>query len=181
MVDISSVGDSVELLDTSVTLRLNPDGWLSGKVRIRGSKLTAPTTLTATSGKLAADGTVTVNEPSGFAGQDLKIRLLDDEQGSMRGVVDDNDGQRELRIFGKHHGVRRYLGKVYADGSYERDGQPDARAVLAETVASIITDYVLNKEAVRNPTFYDDVAKVLQKRLVINHRYLKIAVEVLND
>ena len=76
--------------------------------------------------------------------------------------------------------MRRYLGKVYPDGSYERDGQPDARAVLAEAVASIITDYVLNKEATKNPTFYDDVAKVLQNRLMIHHRYLKLAIEVLN-
>lgn len=180
VVNISSAGDSVELTDTQVSLRLNKEGWLAGKVKIRGSKLTAPTTLTATAGHLTAQGTVTVIEQTGFAGHDLVIRLVDDEQGTMRGLVDDNDGQRELRIFGKHHGVRRYLGKVYPDGSYERDGHPDARAVLAEAVASIITDYVLNKEATKNPTFYDDVAKVLQNRLMIHHRYLKLAIEVLN-
>lgn len=179
-VNVVADDSAVSVLTSEVILRLNAEGWLSGSARIRGEKSGPSTVLRASDGTHNAVGHVRVVKPSGNSGLDFKIQIVDAEQGPNRGMLTDFDGERILKVWGRHHGVRRYLGQIFPDGSYEHDGEKDARAVLAETVATVITDFVLTKEVLRDPTQYTDVDKVIQKRLGINHKYLRIAVEVLN-
>ena len=63
------------------------------------------------------------------------------------------------------------------DGSYANEKEPDARAALAETIASVAADYVLRREVLGDPSMYRDVDMVIQKRITLTNRYLKMLIE----
>lgn len=179
-VKVSLDGDTVELIDTTTMLRLITKGWLTAKVRVKGLKTGDAQKIIVSDGTLEALGTVKTSLPSPMAGLNFELKIEPVENGPYRGQVKETDTGRVMHIWAKHPALAKYLGKLNADDSYQGESRPEARGALAETIASVAADFVLQHEVRSDPSMYQDADKVLQKRTTLVHRYLKMLVEAVN-
>ena len=170
-------GDCVSLIENEVSLSLNAKGWLTGKVRVKGVKTGGPVKITATSGTKVAKGTIKSTLPSPLAGLNFELRLEPLDEGPNRGRIIEVENGRQMLVWTKNSAVSAYLGKLNEDGTYANEHEPDTKAALAETIASIAADYVLRREVLSDPSMYRDVDMVIQKRTSLVHRYLKMLIE----
>lgn len=174
---LSIVGDGVELLDTSVTLKLCPLGWLVGRVRVRGLNVSTPAILTAKTTTHQADGRIRATLPSALTGLSFDIQVVPLDQGATRGVIEISDSGLVLKVFAKHPGLLPYFGTVRPDGSFPGEQTPEARAALAEVAASVIADYMCRRDRERDPSAYADLDMVQSQRANFVSRYLRRLVE----
>ena len=170
-------GDCVSLLENETTLSLNNKGWLAGKVRVKGVKTGGPVKIVAVSGIEVANGTIKSTLPSPLAGLNFELKLEPLDEGPNRGRIIELENGRQMLVWTKNPAVSSYLGKLNEDGTYANEHAPDAKAALAETIASIAADYVLRREVLNDPNMYRDVDMVIQKRTSLVHRYLKMLIE----
>jgi hypothetical protein len=73
----------------------------------------------------------------------LHIRFVDEDQGSSRAVVVVEDGQRVMKIMGRHPAMQRYLGPAPEFPHQERSL---TQAILAEILAGEATRMVMEKK-----------------------------------
>lgn len=170
-------GDCVSILENRVVLGVNAKGWLSGKVRVKGLKTGGPVKLTATAGSKVAKGTIKSTLPSPLSGLNFELKLEPRDEGPNRGRIVEIENGRQMLVWTKNPAIAGYLGKLNEDGSYANEKEPDARAALAETIASVAADYVLRREVLSDPSMYRDVDMVIQKRITLTNRYLKMLIE----
>jgi hypothetical protein len=72
-----------------------------------------------------------------------------------------------------------HLGRLRTDGTYANERQAAARAVLAEAISAVVSDFVLRIDVDREPSLYSDVDMILQRRNSLFHRYIQLLVKVL--
>ena len=171
-------GECVDLIDRTATLQLTTKGWLAGKIRINGLKVSSSNKINATANGISAVGKITVSNPMPQSGFNFDVKLEPQDHGPNRGQVKNTDSGRVMYVWTKNRSLAPYLGVLNEDGSYEREHEPAARAALNEAIASVAADFVLRKEVLSEPTMYKDVDNVIQKRTLLAHRYLKILVEL---
>lgn len=169
-------GACVSLIENKVMLSLNAKGWLTGRVRVKGAKTGSQVNITATSGTKVAKGTIKSTLPSPFAGPNFELKLEPLDEGPNRGRIIEVENGRQMLVWTKHPAISTYLGNLNEDGAYTNEHEPDTKAALAETIASIAADYVLRREVLSDPSMYRDVDMVIQKRTSLVHRYLKMLV-----
>ena len=171
-------GECVDLIDRTATLQLTTKGWLAGKIRIKGLKVSSSNKINATANGISAAGKIAVSNPMPQSGFNFDVKLEPQDHGPNRGQVKNTDNGRVMYIWTKNLSIAPYLGVLNEDGSYEHEHEPAARAALNEAIASVAADFVLRKEVLSEPTMYKDVDNVIQKRTLLAHRYLKIFVEL---
>jgi hypothetical protein len=133
--------------------------------------------LTANSSTDKAEGKIRTTLPNALTGMSFEILLVPLEQGSTRGVIESTDTGMVLKVFARHTGLASYLGQAKADNSYSGEQTPEARAALAETVASVIADYMCRRDRERDPSAYADLDMVQSQRAHFVSRYLRRLVE----
>lgn len=177
-VTVDAENACVNVLDKQVTLRLKPAGWLVGKCRIRGEAVGSSTRIRAESGAARADGRITVKKPERELGSTFRFELVDVSEGPTRGRVVVDDEGYVIQVFGRHSGIAPYLGPL--DGDAYRDGEsPTARAVLAECIASVASDYIVRRDSERDPSAYGDIDMVMQQRSRFIAKYLPCLMQAL--
>lgn len=169
---VSLKGDGCELLDDGLTITQSRDGWLEGSCRVKGAMAGETCTITATAAKQEAIGTLRVNRPGGIGGLGTEIEIIDETGGSERGHLEPTDTGYLITIFGRHSGLNDLLGRRKANGSFQHEQEPHVRIALAETIASVIADWLLAHEASRYPHDFRDVDAVVVHRNKSVERYL---------
>lgn len=156
-----------------VPLRLDEKlGWYVGRVPIEGRHVGTSTKLIATFGGQQAECTVRVVDPSDPTALGIDIQVVDEHSLSARAVVEDGPDGLLIRVLGRHPGVVKLLGR-YVDGSgFERENEPEARAVLAEIIAGELAEWLLVREAERYPERFRDAASALAQRRSRLRKYL---------
>jgi len=158
---------------------LTSKGWLEGKVRVRGVKLGPRCKITARALGQLALGAITTTLPSPISGFNFDIRLVDRAEGSTRGVVTTEETGRVLLLFARHPALAEFLGKLRTDGTYVNERQAAARAVLGESIAAVVSDFVLRIDIEKEPSLYSDVDMILQRRNSLFLRYIPLLVRAL--
>lgn len=176
---IEMVGETTELLQNVGVLELTSKGWLEGKVRVRGVKLGQRCKITARALGQLALGAITTTLPSPISGFNFDIRLVDRAEGSTRGVVTTEETGRVLLLFARHPALAEFLGKLRTDGTYVNERQAAARAVLGESIAAVVSDFVLRIDIEKEPSLYSDVDMILQRRNTLFLRYIPLLVRAL--
>jgi hypothetical protein len=106
----------------------------------------------------------------------LHIRFADEEAGSSRAVVVTEEGQRVMKIMGRHAAMRRYLGPAPDFPHMER---PLTQAILAEILAGEATRMVMERkypmggaEELDGAAMYAEHMRYMKKYLARCHRML---------
>lgn len=106
----------------------------------------------------------------------LHIRFADEEAGNSRAVVVTEDGQRTLKIMGRHPAMQRYLGPA---PDFPRQEEPLTQAILAEILAGEATRMVMERkypiggtEELDGAGMYAEHLRYMKKYLTRCHRAL---------
>jgi len=173
-------GDAVTVLSPEVVLQLTPQGWLVGRCKIRGNAVDGDRPIRATAEGRKADGRIRVTLPSREIGPSFTFTLEDVAEGASRGRVEVSPTGYVVKVFARHTGLARYLGPL-ADGAFRDESSPVARAVLAECIASIVADFVARRDSQRDPTAYDDIDMIIERRSHFVARYLPCLITTLTS
>jgi hypothetical protein len=176
VVTLQLEGSGCELLDSTARLSLNRDGYLEGKVRIKGINTDMPLLITAFGAGQSAIATVRVVEPRGLNVGDLEIKLKDDFQGNSRGSLFETDEGRELQVYCGHPGIKQLLGRRVEvtddEVKFENESSPTFRAALAELMTSVVVDFILADAESKQPGNFSDVGMVISERNRLVTKYL---------
>ncbi len=165
-------GDACELLDKRVTLEQTDDGWLEGICRIKGLLADQSCTITAKGARKEAAGKIQVTRPGGIGGLGTEIEILDETSGSERGHIETTDTGYLIKVFGRHSGLSDLLGSKKQNGSFQHEHERYTRIAICETIASIIADWLLAREAAHYPHDFRDVDAMFVHRNQNVARYL---------
>ena len=165
-------GEGCDLLDQDVTLSQTKEGWLEGTCKVKGTTAGTTCTITATSGKNEAVGTLRASRPQSIGGLGTEIEIVDETGGSERGHLEETDTGYLITVFGRHLGLSELLGRRKANGSFQNEHEPHVRIALAETIASVIADWLLAHEASRYPHDFRDTDAMVVHRNKSVERYL---------
>jgi len=166
-------GEACRLEDDTITLKQIDNGWLEGSCKITGITAGQSATITARSEKNDAVGTIKVTVPGGIGGLGTEIVILDIARRDARGRVQVTDTGHLIEVYGQHAGLITLLGNKKANGSFQREQEPDTRIALCEAITSLIADWLLNKEATKYPQEFRDVDSMVAHRNKSTARYLR--------
>lgn len=99
----------------------------------------------------------------------LHIRFADEEAGNSRAVVVTENGQRVMKVMGRHPAMRRYLGPAPEFPFQER---PLTQAILAEILAGEATRMVMEKKYPLGKSDELDAAAMYAEHLRYMKKYL---------
>jgi hypothetical protein len=149
-----------------------------GSVSVEPRVLGTTATLTATLGQAVAACEVSVRERDG-GGPSLQIKIVDEEQGRYRAYVELANDATVIKVFGSHPAIKRYLGP---GPDFPKQDSSEARAVIAEIVASEAARLVMNRKyrvagELDGPAFYAEHHYYLDKYLTRCHKLMLSDVE----
>lgn len=144
------------------------------EVVVEARTLSARATLTAKLGDIAATCAVVVTKEE--EGPTLSIRIVDEEAGNYRAVVEQSGGQNTIKVMGRHPIMKRYRGPA---PSFPGDDLPATQLVVAEIVADQVARMILEKkfpsslnEQLDAARFYVEHYRYVSKYLTRCHRTL---------
>lgn len=170
--------NAVAVLTPDVVLQVSPQGWLTGRCRLRGDAVASDQRITAQSGDRRAEGRISVTLPAREIGPAFTVEIQDVTEGSFRGRVQVTPSGYVVKVFARHTGLARYLGPL-ENGNFRDESSPVARAVLAECIASVVADYVARRDSQRDPSAYDDIDMIIERRSHFVSRYLPCLIATL--
>jgi hypothetical protein len=171
-------GDAVAVLTPDVVLQLSPQGWLTGRCRVRGQAIASDQRISALSELRHADGRISVTLPARDLGPSFEVQIQDVSEGASRGRVQVTPTGYVVKVFARHTGLARYLGPL-ENGNFRDESSPVTRAVLAECIASVVADYVARRDSQRDPAAYDDIDMIMERRSHFVARYLPCLIATL--
>ncbi len=145
------------------------------EVTVEARTLSSQATLTATLGKLTATCKVVVTKKE--EGPSLDIRMINQEAGNSRALVEQEGSLTVINIMGFHPIMKRYRGPA---PSYPGNDLPTTKLLIAEIVADQAARMILNKkfhpsisnEQIDADRFYSEHYRYLTKYLSRCHRAL---------
>jgi hypothetical protein len=112
----------------------------------------------------------------------LHIRFADEEAGNNRAMVVTEDGQRVMKVMGRHPAMRRYLGPA---PEFPYQDRPLTQAILAEILAGEATRMVMEKkyplgkaDDLDAAAMYAEHMRYMKKYLARCHRQLVAESEI---
>lgn len=176
---IEADGLEVEVVEPSLNLEVSENGWLEARVSIIGRKLDSNVKITASAGGQSTTTNVRTTLPSSGSEWNLHIDLHDSSGSTYRGELKQSEDGFRITIFAKHPSLVRLLGRKLDSGRWEHEHLPASRTGLAEAVTSVLVDWLLKEDAVRNPESFVDAVGVLSDRNKLVFRYLPVAIAAL--
>jgi len=173
---VVSSSEGVVVRGSQVLLTLDEDlEQYTGQVTVEARTLSSQATITATLGEIAASTAVLVTKEE--EGPSLTIRIVDEEAGSYRALVEHEANQTVIKVMGQHPVMKRYRGPA---PHFPGDDLPTTQLVVAEIVADQIARMILEKkfpslasgEHLDATRFYVEHYKYLSKYLTRCHRSL---------
>ena len=144
------------------------------EIVVEARTLSARAKLTAKLGDIAATCAVVVTKEE--EGPTLSIRIVDEEAGNYRAVVEQSGAQTTIKVMGRHPIMKRYRG---AAPSFPGDDLPATQLVVAEIVADQVARMILEKkfpsslnEQLDAARFYVEHYRYVSKYLTRCHRTL---------
>lgn len=174
---VSLDGETVELLEEAVLMRLTTKGWLIGRARVKGLGIGNQAKITASATGVIANGTLRTSLPSTNTGMNYEVKIVAESEGSTRGRVETTDTKRVILIFAEHVALVNYIGGLKRDGSFSGEHEANTRAVLAECVASVLSEFVVRENAENDPVNYGDIDMMIQQRTKYVTKYLEVLVD----
>jgi hypothetical protein len=180
-VAVTCDSSDIEISTPRLVLDVVGDAWLEARVVVIGRRLDAKAELVASSNQGKAKTMIIVTEPRARLGTNLQISIHDSSAGNLRGRLTQTGDGLNILIFGQHPALRPILGKKLADESFESEKDPAARVMIAESVTTVIVEWLITKDANKNPRSYSDASAVLAERNKLITRYLPVARDVLQS
>jgi hypothetical protein len=145
------------------------------EVTVEARTLSSQATLTATLGKLTATCKVVVTKKE--EGPSLDIRVINQEAGNSRALVEQEGSLTVINIMGFHPIMKRYRGPA---PTYPGNDLPTTKLLIAEIVADQAARMILNKkfhpsisnEQIDADRFYSEHYRYLTKYLSRCHKAL---------
>jgi len=176
---IEAESDDVEIVDSLINLEVSEHGWLEARVNIVGRRLDSNVKVIALAGGQSTTTTVKTTLPSSGGDWNLHIDLHDSSGNTYRGELKQAEDGFRVIIFARHPSLSRLLGKKTESGRWEHEHLPASRNGLAEAVTSVLVDWLLKEDAIRNPESFVDALGVLSDRNKLVFRYLPVAIAAL--
>jgi hypothetical protein len=184
LADIASHGTDVSISssDAGVVVRKSHAKFLLdeeleqyvAEVVVEARTLSARATLTAKLGDIAATCAVVVTKEE--EGPTLSIRIVDEEAGNYRAVVEQSGAQTTIKVMGCHPIMKRYRGPA---PQFPGNDLPATQLVVAEIVADQVARMILEKkfpsslnEQLDAARFYVEHYRYVSKYLTRCHRTL---------
>jgi CBS domain-containing protein len=177
-VRVDAEGDAVVVITPDVVLQLSAQGWLTGRCRVRSQSIASVQRISAISELRRADGRISVTLPARELGPSFDVQIQDISEGTSRGRVSVTPAGYVVKVFARHAGLARYLGPL-ENGNFRDESSPVGRAVLAECIASVVADYVARRDSQRDPSAYDDIDMIMERRSHFVSRYLPCLIATL--
>jgi hypothetical protein len=158
--------------ESSVTLTAHPSGrWASSVVRYRAEAQSGAAIVTASTGDGAVDCHVDIKESREPSGPDFAFELRAFKNPDRRATLILEAGRLKVEVFGLHQAFNGVFGAYRdAEEKFEREDQPDARAVLAEVIGSELAGYLVEREYARFPERLNDATRVLRRQAELQLR-----------
>jgi hypothetical protein len=154
-IEISHTGTPIASCPASVNLSARADGhWAEAIVHVKTGLNTGKTYVSASSAKSAHEAKAQLNIEESKTGQGLKIdfELVGDRDPFVRYEVDQNGGAYICRVYGQHQGYAGIFGTYDTDAAkFKHEDSPQARAVLAQVIASAFAEFLVDREYTKNP------------------------------
>lgn len=169
----------------SVTLAPEPGGrWVTSVIGFTADASPGSAVVTAWIGDVTATCRITIKEPTGPSGPDFDFELRGFKDPDRRATLLPESGRLKVDVFGLHPGFAGVFGPYRDDQKkFEREDEPEARAVLAEVIGVELASYLVEREYIRFPERLNDAARVLRRRSelqlriqAILHRALRASV-----
>lgn len=172
---VSSSDAGVVVRTGTVTLDLDEElEQYGGEVVVEARALASHATLDAKLGDRLASCRVIVSKEE--EGPSLAIRIVDEEAGTYRALVERNGAQTLVKIMGQHPVMKRYRGPA---PNFPGDDLPATQLVIAEIVADQVARMILEKkfpsalrEQLDAARFYVEHYRYMSKYLPRCHRAL---------
>lgn len=172
-VDYEGVGLSE--VPTTVVLRPEPGGrWVTAVVRLQaGTEKGQGVVTVRAANEASAQAKILVDEAAGRGGLDLDFVLTAQKTPTRRIELRADQGSIRLRIYGLHLTYAGVFGSYdVAKEEWTKENSPEARAVLAEVVASELAGHLTEVDYNKHPERYNDAPRVLKRRAEIANRFL---------
>lgn len=158
----------VDYCPEKVTLVSHKSGqWVQATVHIKTGIAQGELNLTAISSNVnIATAELKVKEVSSqkAPGVKFKINFSGEQDRIERYEIDYTDGVFDLTIFAEHRGFGAVFGKYNSElAKYEREDEPNARAVLAEVIARAISENIVELESVKRPLGKWDASATIRR------------------
>ncbi|MFQ6006199.1 MAG: hypothetical protein ACE5OQ_11925 [Woeseia sp.] len=111
------------------------------KVIVEARTLGAKAKLTAQLGSITADCNVVVAKDEG--GPNIQIRIVDEEAGHRRALVERDEDKLVIKIMGRHPAIKRYLGPA---PKFPYQDRTASKALVAEIVAAESTRILMERK-----------------------------------
>jgi hypothetical protein len=163
-VTVRADGAAITLDATTVELHFDDSrGWFVGKVPFTGVRSGERATVRAEFHGETAEATVRVVEPTDPTALGFEIIVTNESSLSARAVIESGPDGLRMQIFGQHPALAHMLGK-HTEGGFEHEGARHVRVVFAEVIAGELADWLLEREATKNPERFQDSASLLAGR-----------------
>ena len=145
------------------------------EVIIEARELSSQSTLTARLGDLQTTCRVVVTKEE--EGPSLSIKMVDEEAGNYRAIVEEEGNQTIIKIMGRHLIMKRYLGPA---PDFPGNDLPTTKLLIAEIVSDQVARMILEKkfpsssvhEQIDAARFYVEHYRYMTKYLTRCHRAL---------
>lgn len=150
------------------------------EVNVEARTLSSQASLTAKLGDLTAICKVVVTKEE--EGPSIEIRIVDEEAGHYRAIVEQEGSQTIIKVMGRHPIMKRYRGPVRPNTTppdYSGDDLPTTQLLVAEIVADQVVRMILEKkfstlanEQIDAARLYNEHYKYMMKYLPRCHKAL---------
>jgi len=173
--EVGYTGVDLFEVPTSVVLRTEPGGrWVTAVVRLQAGNEKGQGVVTVRAANQAStQANILVDETAGRGGLDLDFELTAQKSPTRRIELRTAEGSIRLRIYGLHPTFAGVFGSYdVVQENWTKENSPEARAVLAEVVASELAGHLTEVDYNKHPERYNDAPRVLKRRAEIANRFL---------
>jgi hypothetical protein len=174
---VSLTYSGVTLADCPVSAVLVPEvggRWAEANLRCKASAAIGKGKLTASLADLNDSScSIDVDEAAGQGGTGIDFVLTGHASPNRRVELLPDGGHLELTVFGLHPSFNGIFGKYDEnDRKFADEDSPQARAVLAEVLASELAAHLTERAYDKSPHDLNDAPRVLRKRNEYSQRFL---------
>jgi hypothetical protein len=157
-----------------VVLHPEPGGrWAQATVVAQAHQKLTAVPIRFWSSEQEAKAVLTVEESPIRGGMDMDVKLSGYRKPSRRSELTLDGGTIRIRVFPLHASFDGVFGKYSeADEKFADEDSSEARAVLAEVIASELAGYFTERDYDKRPDRLDDAPRVLRRRMEICSRLL---------
>ena len=157
-------------------LAADPTGrWATTSVRFTANAVPGTAQVSAFLDDMSDVCDITITDATPPHGLDFDFHLSGAKDPLNRSSLTRKDGGLEIEVYGLHSSFAEIFGPYDDDAQqFVAEGQPEARAVLAEVLGAELAAYLVERDYVRNHERLNDATRILRRRLELQMRFQSI-------